>query len=389
MTKITVTGTGTGTIGADPLIQGTLTMAASGDGGAGVNPTADTTGHIHVPSYQTNSSIADINPGEGVRLFCMNGIAKNMVAWYMPRPLGTAATDTGDEDLKATVWIGAHYFDQNDGSTVHGHWSLETPDAGDQLRTRFEIKFCDSAGNFLDKTLIQNANADVVIDCSNSQMLRLRTGAGAEKVVEFANDQWGAAPRWRIKQNGTAESGSNAGSDLEIQRFSDAGTSTGAALTIRRSSGRVILGGTDGSQSGVDINRNSAGTALQVTTTAAGATAMTHTLADLATSRTFESKQSSLPGIAFVQYGDGKHEWGDGSAGRDTNLYRSAANVLKTDDSLHVGLDFRHLGSNLGFYNATPIAKPTVSGSRGGNAALASLLTALATQGLLTDSSTA
>lgn len=43
----------------------------------------------------------------------------------------------------------------------------------------------------------------------------------------------------------------------------------------------------------------------------------------------------------------------------------------------------------LGFYNTTPVAKQTVSGSRGGNAALASLLTALASYGLVTDSTTA
>ena len=42
----------------------------------------------------------------------------------------------------------------------------------------------------------------------------------------------------------------------------------------------------------------------------------------------------------------------------------------------------------LSFFGATPAAKPTASGSRGGNAALASLLTALATLGLLTDSTT-
>jgi hypothetical protein len=43
----------------------------------------------------------------------------------------------------------------------------------------------------------------------------------------------------------------------------------------------------------------------------------------------------------------------------------------------------------VGFYNATPVAvKPTVTGSKGANAALASLLTALAAYGLVTDSST-
>jgi len=44
---------------------------------------------------------------------------------------------------------------------------------------------------------------------------------------------------------------------------------------------------------------------------------------------------------------------------------------------------------DVGFYNTTPIAKQTVTGSRGGNAALASLLTALASHGLITNSSTA
>lgn len=42
-----------------------------------------------------------------------------------------------------------------------------------------------------------------------------------------------------------------------------------------------------------------------------------------------------------------------------------------------------------GFFGATPAVKPTVTGSRGGNAALADLLTELATLGLLTDSSSA
>lgn len=42
----------------------------------------------------------------------------------------------------------------------------------------------------------------------------------------------------------------------------------------------------------------------------------------------------------------------------------------------------------LAFYGTAPIAKPAVSGSRGGNAALASLITALANLGLVIDNST-
>lgn len=38
---------------------------------------------------------------------------------------------------------------------------------------------------------------------------------------------------------------------------------------------------------------------------------------------------------------DGKTEWGDGTATRDTNLYRSAAGVLKTDNELVIGTPSR------------------------------------------------
>jgi hypothetical protein len=82
-------------------------------------------------------------------------------------------------------------------------------------------------------------------------------------------------------------------------------------------------------------------------------------------------------------------EVGSGSATRDTNWRRSAANEWTTDDAVIVSLMLRHLGTTLGFYGATAATKPTVTGSRGGNAALASLLTALATLGLITDSSSA
>lgn len=44
---------------------------------------------------------------------------------------------------------------------------------------------------------------------------------------------------------------------------------------------------------------------------------------------------------------------------------------------------------SVGFNGTAPVAKPTVTGSRGGNAAVASLLTALASLGLITDSTSA
>jgi hypothetical protein len=47
------------------------------------------------------------------------------------------------------------------------------------------------------------------------------------------------------------------------------------------------------------------------------------------------------------------------------------------------------LAGQVGFYGATPAAKLAITGSRGGNAALADLLTKLATLGLITDNTTA
>ncbi|MGE7386429.1 hypothetical protein ACQKM2_13230 [Streptomyces sp. NPDC004126] len=86
---------------------------------------------------------------------------------------------------------------------------------------------------------------------------------------------------------------------------------------------------------------------------------------------------------------NGTLELGPGNAARDTNLRCSAANELTTDDALVVALMFRHMGSLLGVYWAAAVAKPSVTGSRGGNAAVGSLLTALSTLGFITDNTTA
>lgn len=93
--------------------------------------------------------------------------------------------------------------------------------------------------------------------------------------------------------------------------------------------------------------------------------------------------------VRFRVDGDGAIQLGDGTV-VDVKLYRSGVNTLKTDTGFHVGTQFRHLGSTLGFYNATAVSKPTVSGARNNpEAALADLIAELATLGLITDSTTA
>jgi hypothetical protein len=76
----------------------------------------------------------------------------------------------------------------------------------------------------------------------------------------------------------------------------------------------------------------------------------------------------------------------------DVEWNREGADIIRTPDKCHivgeVEVDgaLNHDGSTVGFYGAAPAVKPTVTGSRGSNAALASLLTSLAALGLITDS---
>ena len=80
--------------------------------------------------------------------------------------------------------------------------------------------------------------------------------------------------------------------------------------------------------------------------------------------------------------------WGYSSGGFWTlNFFDGTStytNVLKV-----TGAGNYTFAGNVGFNGTTAIAKPTITGSRAGNAALASLLTALASYGLVTDSTTA
>ncbi len=77
----------------------------------------------------------------------------------------------------------------------------------------------------------------------------------------------------------------------------------------------------------------------------------------------------------------------------DPNSLRSGADhpsvVLSARGSILVEAKKEVGGTlQLGFFGATPVAKPDIAGAKGGNVALANLLTALANLGILTDSTT-
>src|SRR5579859_1381656 len=119
------------------------------------------------------------------------------------------------------------------------------------------------------------------------------------------------------------------------------------------------------------------------------------------------SKLTTIEGFPVIQAGgtaqgfNGVTDFLVQTNGSNITLFHGS-NASDTNIAAYTGFKTNLLGSGVGgtakisvdstglsFYAGATVAKQTVNGSRAGNAALASLLTALAATGLLTDSSTA
>jgi hypothetical protein len=118
-----------------------------------------------------------------------------------------------------------------------------------------------------------------------------------------------------------------------------------------------------------DIKRNVATSGLLIY----GGTSAT----DGANLRFYGMTNGSFPGVFRAQFGGN-------TGGSDVGYF-----VLEGRDGANsVQEYFRADHTGLGWWGVTPVAQPTVTGSKGGNAALDSLLTALESYGLIVDSTT-
>jgi hypothetical protein len=169
------------------------------------------------------------------------------------------------------------------------------------LDKEYDIVSVDSPGLFWGNTSESIASAVALLNFTTENVTLDGTLLSEDKVLTIRGQDGqrsqfqlntGANARWTVLRTNQSEAGSDAGSNFQINRFSDAGAFLGTPITINRATGKT------------DILES-----LEVT-------------------------------------------------------------------------------GDLGFYGTPPISKPTVTGSRGGNAALASLLTELANLGLITDSTT-
>lgn len=135
-------------------------------------------------------------------------------------------------------------------TTGTGVFTIESP----ATNTDRTLTLPDEAGTVLVNGTTSNvgigtSSPDVKLDVYSTTALghaRIDGPAGINRNLNFSSD---GSNRWNIYTTGSAESGSNAGSDFSIARYSDAGSYLGTALTITRADGSLLVGKTSTSLS--------------------------------------------------------------------------------------------------------------------------------------------
>lgn len=155
----------------------------------------------------------------------------------------------------------------------------------------------------------------------------------------------------------------------------------------------------------VFANRGSTGFAERMRITSVGIVTMKAVDAVTAAVSNILTISHNSSGTAAASFGTGLLFQAESSTTNDTNQARirsywqtathasraavSVWSVYDTAERDAITIQASGSAAQIGFFGTTTALKQTVTGSRGGNAALASLLTALAAYGLITDSSSA
>jgi len=276
-----------------------------------------------------------------VRVHLKHPRAKGMIAylgdWDTPHHGRSDYTwlATQPRDPVTVAWIGAHFLDNDtpdddEANLRHGHVNIEVPDSTGALRARLEIKLIDPVTGRIgtDKSAIRTHMADLEVQVGRGgEQLRIVGSAERDKDLTFATEVGGTQPRWTLRAGRTD-------AHLELRRYLSDDRYQDSPLRVNRYTGEVALGGADGTSAGVTV-RQDGGVALTVLPLARGGQGIL--VAGPAGDRTARALQSDVTGDAmrrFVVLVDGTLQWGDGTADRDTRLYRRAAGQLATDGSV-------------------------------------------------------
>lgn len=338
-----------------------LELLSSANGGLNM---FDSTSRLNLHSFQkaqlnndqqTNGGQAHY--GEVIRIDLEHQQAKGVIAFrenYLDAPEGP----------RTVAWLVAH-GEANDSTSDnplwHNHFSVELPDENGMLQTSFEFPFApynQVRGFGIPTSQMYNRSTTQLIAANRG--LVVENNPGVNKNIYFSTGTRGlsANQRWGLQADSTAEGGGNTGTNFRLNRYGDDGSFVDTIMYVRRSDKQVGINTTTPT-SQLDINGNVRASTVSIGNAAAqggsvfyvergangvgqlfrNTTASGNTAANIVSqsqtmsSRAFQAGLQSDSVNRFSIEHSGLLEWGAGASNsRDTNLYRSAANTLKTDD---------------------------------------------------------
>lgn len=334
-------------------------------------------------------SLAIYGPGSGV------GTGKGI---FLERTGSTAASNCAFRDLIIKFWgshgfhgntliasvlenvrvdtVGGHgfLFDSNTTSTsIVSCYAVSTQQAGFVIQTGSYNTFTGCAvdscgmGYLLDTTTacsINGSGCEIPVNRSVSYPgVGYKINAGSANVLNgirlyqnISKAVWITGNSTRNTVIGLFEDTPQAGATASIQLDSGSSSSiiSPAVQTAMSLSGTYQTSNNTNAWS--EQRTGTSGTARKLISTGSGTTIALDVIEGAAID--VKAEASLVTGDSssrFTRQIDGKMEWGNGSS-RDTNLYRNAANELKTDDKLVAAL-----GVDAGSNKITNVASGTVS----------------------------
>ena len=177
--------------------------------------------HGAAPSSPSNGDCWTTTAG----YFCrIDGVTFNMTQAQLANPNGTLGIANG----------GTGATSASAARTALGLGTAATQNTG---TSGSNVPLLDGTNTWAGGQTIQN-NLSVTRTGATTSVL-VSSDAGQGSAITLRS---GSLKRWEIGKGATAESGSDAGSDFYINRYTDAGGFISSALTISRATGTVTLG---------------------------------------------------------------------------------------------------------------------------------------------------
>jgi hypothetical protein len=181
-------------------------------------------------------------------------VTATVAAGYLPLTGGTLSNLTSGTGLTILGTASAGQQRLIQGQTAgNNRWAIQpgdgTAETGSNAGSNFQITRWSDAGAYID-TPFQIARASGNVQFSGAGYVQVIPSSGAPAIFLTGNagnnrqiwGQTGTSARWEmLLGDSTAESGGNAGSNFQIQRYSDASALVDSPLSINRANGIVTM----------------------------------------------------------------------------------------------------------------------------------------------------